>query len=385
MTTRAIETLIIKLLELMKRYPDYFITLLCRYYPFTREMLKKYQSCLNWSNLSWNGFLEWNEELLMSFKDKSCWNSIIYSIIGIKGLENPDMLIMKFYEMGLIEVNDIIEGIYYMNAICDSECDHAYLHSVEYHYDRKEERKERLGAELKKAIKLMIKREEERLLLLEESQKPAEELEQIISFLEKKSEILEPSIPHLNKDWFEYSLLTDPFVCDNSLGNGFDYTFNTPEKRNILDVAVKTFLDLHSFDKLKEKMSRLKKEDKQPYCQYMNMQYEDYIKSFWNSLDANGNPPFEKEADRQLYYKHMGGQGTISCYDCGYKSEIVSFLHGVNNAVSGYQCQGCGSFQSLKTIKPLTCSCGGELSRDKPIFCPQCKSKNMEYWCSILT
>ena len=130
-------------------------------------------------------------------------------------------------------------------------------------------------------------------------------------------------------------------------------------------------------------------EDNQPYYQQRGVQYEDYIKSFWHSLDANGNPQFEKERDKQLYYHIMGGQGTISCYDCGYKEDIVSFLHGVNNAVSGYQCQGCGSFQSLndsqRAAKPLTCSCGGELSRDKPIFCPQCKSKNMGYRCTIIT
>jgi hypothetical protein len=137
-------------------------------------------------------------------------------------------------------------------------------------------------------------------------------------------------------------------------------------------------------------LSRLKTEDKQPYYHHMDMQHEDYIKSFWHSLDENGNPLFEKEKDKQLYYHHMGGQGIISCYDCGYKEDIVSFLHGVNDAAWGYQCQGCGSFHTLndspqRAAKPLTCSCGEELSRDKPIFCPQCKSKNMGYRCTIIT
>jgi len=130
-------------------------------------------------------------------------------------------------------------------------------------------------------------------------------------------------------------------------------------------------------------------EDNQQYYQNTGVRYEDYIKSFWHSLDENGNPLFEKERDKQLYYQHMSGQGIISCYDCGYKNEIVSFLHGVNNAACGFQCQGCGSFHTLndsqRTAKPLICQCGGELSRDKPIFCPQCKSKSMGYRCTVIT
>ena len=49
-------------------------------------------------------------------------------------------------------------------------------------------------------------------------------------------------MPHLNEKWFEYIYITDPFACDNSFGNGFDYTFNTPAKRKVLDDAVEKFL-----------------------------------------------------------------------------------------------------------------------------------------------
>jgi hypothetical protein len=140
--------------------------------------------------------------------------------------------------------------------------------------------------------------------------------------------------------------------------------------------------------KTQRKDKRTEEDDNQLYYQQMGVQYEDYIKSFWNSLDDNGNPLFE-EKDKQLYYHHMSGQGTISCYDCGYKDEIVSFLHGVNDAAWGYQCQSCVSFHTLndsqRAAKPLICSCGGELNRNKPIFCPHCKSKSMGYSCTVIT
>jgi len=90
-----------------------------------------------------------------------------------------------------------------------------------------------------------------------------------------------------------------------------------------------------------------------------------------------------------IYYYSMGGAGTISCKDCGYKEAITSFVHGISDAAWGYQCQSCGKFHSLnnaqKAAKPLTCSCGGELSRDEALFCPQCKSKSMRYDVAYIT
>jgi len=239
-----LDSLTVRLLELMRRHSSYFHQLLCRYYPFTREMLKNYRSCLDWSALSGNVFLDWNEELLMEFKDKWNWESIIQSIIGIKGLENTDVII-KCYEMELIKAKDIEFTICRMipyipnNPIFD-EFDVVI-------WSRNEELiKEKISKELKNAVMERIMKEDERLLLLAESQKPAEELEQIISFLERHSEILERTtyIHRQSKyKWkFDNSYYTDPFVTDNSSGNGFDYTFNTPAKRKILDDAVEKFL-----------------------------------------------------------------------------------------------------------------------------------------------
>jgi hypothetical protein len=99
------------------------------------------------------------------------------------------------------------------------------------------------------------------------------------------------------------------------------------------------------------------------------------------------------EEDYQLYfhhdYQHVEGTGTIFCYDCDYNEDIVFFLHGINDADWGYQCQSCGKFHTLnnsqKTAKPLVCSCGGQLSREEALFCPQCKSKSIRYNMAYIT
>ena len=102
-----------------------------------------------------------------------------------------------------------------------------------------------------------------------------------------------------------------------------------------------------------------------------------------------------KEVDTNLYFVRMGGSGTIHCCDCGYKEDIVSFIHGNYDASVGYQCQSCGKFHALHShsekyhtiniVDPLICSCSGQLSCEKPLFCPQCKSKSMKYDCGIMT
>jgi len=118
-----------------------------------------------------------------------------------------------------------------------------------------------------------------------------------------------------------------------------------------------------------------------------------------------------EKRNKKLYFSHLGGLDTISCFDCGYKEDVVSFLHGLKRAdcdkdcededcdeesdecfegaAIGYQCQSCGKFHELNEIenkvKPLICPCGGELSRDKHLFCPKCKSTNMKYNCRIIT
>ena len=99
--------------------------------------------------------------------------------------------------------------------------------------------------------------------------------------------------------------------------------------------------------------------------------------------------------DIQLYFYKMGGAGTIYCNECTFSQHIVSFTHGFYKAEVGHQCQSCGKFHTLNSqseqyhiiniVNPLVCSCGGKLSSEEPVFCPQCKSKNMVYIMKYIT
>jgi hypothetical protein len=96
--------------------------------------------------------------------------------------------------------------------------------------------------------------------------------------------------------------------------------------------------------------------------------------------------------DGKLRFQNMGGKGNLNCQNCFHTEEVVSFLHGfgadpwTNN---GYQCQNCGKFYAIeydrKLAKLPSCDCGGELSRDKPIFCPKCISFKVNYHCTLMT
>ena len=97
-------------------------------------------------------------------------------------------------------------------------------------------------------------------------------------------------------------------------------------------------------------------------------------------------PPWLKKIlnDPRLYYWRIGGAGIIRCQECDFEQSIISFLHGANNwNKTGYQCQNCGKFQEIEndlhgsTVKK--CDCGGGLDREKPIFCPKCKTTNVYY------
>lgn len=81
-----------------------------------------------------------------------------------------------------------------------------------------------------------------------------------------------------------------------------------------------------------------------------------------------------------LYFQHIGGTGEIQCLDCNYHKEIVSFIHGLNTSITGLQCQSCGQFHSITDWhNNIHCDCGGILEKEKPLFCPECKSKRMQY------
>lgn len=95
-----------------------------------------------------------------------------------------------------------------------------------------------------------------------------------------------------------------------------------------------------------------------------------------------------------IYFKDTYGGGMIRCHGCGFSEEIVSFAHmseGPRPFSRGYQCQKCGKFHRVqflgsRMITPyLKCSCGGELSNIKPIYCPKCKARDVYYVCEYVT
>jgi hypothetical protein len=72
------------------------------------------------------------------------------------------------------------------------------------------------------------------------------------------------------------------------------------------------------------------------------------------------------------------------------------FMHGATSGPDaccdeGLQCLSCGQFVSvhLEGNPPVTpvprCECGGELSRDHFLFCPQCRSKKLRYEMAYIT
>lgn len=92
--------------------------------------------------------------------------------------------------------------------------------------------------------------------------------------------------------------------------------------------------------------------------------------------------------DDRLYFISSGA-GIIRCLECDFEQEIVSFLHGVNRCSTGYQCQKCGKFHAVENeinhSSRRRCECGGKLNRDKPLFCPKCRSNHVTYEVCKLT
>lgn len=113
-----------------------------------------------------------------------------------------------------------------------------------------------------------------------------------------------------------------------------------------------------------------------------------------------------KENERYLCFSKMSGVGIIKCDDCGYKKEIISFIHGVNSCAIGRQCPNCHEFftesnesQKYHTFgKPesdLVCPKCHTVVRTKessllqdrnaPLFCPNCHSARLRYRIKYLT
>jgi len=104
----------------------------------------------------------------------------------------------------------------------------------------------------------------------------------------------------------------------------------------------------------------------------------------------------EARVAQGLEFSRLGGAGVISCQDCGFRQEISSFMHGFTSgpdasADEGRQCLQCGKFITVhrKGNPPVTpvppCECGGELSRDHFLFCPQCRSTKLRYEMAYIT
>jgi len=87
----------------------------------------------------------------------------------------------------------------------------------------------------------------------------------------------------------------------------------------------------------------------------------------------------------------LGGVNSLKCLSCGWKNDkTLSFVHGFGSdqwQKTGYQCQQCGAFHEIEHSiqRPVqraahlpACRCGGSLSREAPIFCPQCRSTRID-------
>ena len=124
----------------------------------------------------------------------------------------------------------------------------------------------------------------------------------------------------------------------------------------------------------------------------LGFQKEQEIKSYHDKVIIADEIQFIRQ--EHLYFSLLYGFGTLCCYDCGYKEDIVSEFGDSNDLFSIYmsdcQCQTCGQInqfeyyysdsQKQDESHERECSCGGQLSRDKFIFCPQCKSTKMDYY-----
>lgn len=86
----------------------------------------------------------------------------------------------------------------------------------------------------------------------------------------------------------------------------------------------------------------------------------------------------------------IAGAGELSCVRCGWHTHHTSFMHGIDYCMSKVQCQQCGRFTKVESRgangpQPMKCDCGGNLSREGPLFCPSCRSKIMIYHMEYIT
>ena len=91
-------------------------------------------------------------------------------------------------------------------------------------------------------------------------------------------------------------------------------------------------------------------------------------------------------AQDKLYFSQTNGVGNLHCQSCNYVERLTCYTHGLDWTKTGVQCEACGEFCSIDgTSAILTCNCGGKLRRDEAIFCPKCRSNNVEFKVSYMT
>lgn len=93
-----------------------------------------------------------------------------------------------------------------------------------------------------------------------------------------------------------------------------------------------------------------------------------------------------------IYLTDYYGLIHITCKECDFEDTILCKYSGFskekNNAIIqiGYQCQLCGKYTrriyypELTIIDNLTCECGGNLEREKPLFCPKCQCLHLNFY-----
>ena len=103
---------------------------------------------------------------------------------------------------------------------------------------------------------------------------------------------------------------------------------------------------------------------------------------------------FEDKRSQGLWFHYLGGYGSITCKGCTHSESLTSFTHGRESSTAGFQCQECGKFAAIQSGGPgkateykssLICECGGKFEREKVLFCPECRSKNLSYDMEFIT
>ena len=97
----------------------------------------------------------------------------------------------------------------------------------------------------------------------------------------------------------------------------------------------------------------------------------------------------QRPDEKGFKFTEKSGEGLIKCLDCDYTEKIVAFFRWVDGCKTGYQCQTCFKFDSVRDEKAAEiisgCSCGGVLTRKRKLICPRCHSIDLKYRTTMMT